>query len=364
MRHPLTSCGPSWITLGAVALLLLTGRGGPVRAQVLISPFGGGPNWDMRQGIFPADSMGVNVPDYGLGGGWGMGPGWGGGYGYGSYGLWPIGMGGMSLADQWLSRYQQAQMVNAQSNALNAQAAQESQAAGLLQQQATGNLAASYAGAKYGNGVPLSPGASTLTPVGTVPLAELLDADGRVIWPLSAPVDDKLASLRQQADALVTRVVRDYRPDGRVGVRAVVEARQALAAYAVPAAQELKQANPEGYQEFVNTVASLDGHLRTMARFASPGEPDRAPTTRTPRAPAGTDGPSANTRPANAPRTAGDVLRETLPPTPPRPTTTDPVKPAPADSPTTPPTPAPVAPSAPAPAPAGPAPAPAEPARP
>jgi hypothetical protein len=312
--------------LAGAALAALLGAGGAARAQVY-SGYNGSPLYapgvyGVNFGAVEFPTLGFPMSNYGYPGfgyatpGWGAGVGTGYGYGFGwgygyggfGYGGYPgYGFMGMSLADQWMLKYQQYALNASRYNLMNAEASTAYQAANLMHQQALQTMLQNYSGGKYAGGGASVPrtygdegGGDGRKPAGDIPFDQLVARDGQVLWPLGAPEDGDLGSRKQRATAAIQQLLKD-RGEGRdAPVRQVVRARRALSDYAVPAAREIKADHPDDYDDWVNYVSSLDRGLRTLAGLQGAGGRGGNATPRE---------TNIDIRPENQPKSAGDVLK-------------------------------------------------------
>jgi hypothetical protein len=256
--------------------------------------------------------------------------GWGWGYPYGAGWGWGVGY-GMSLP--LLNTYRmQAMALNASRyNLRNAEAATAYQAANLYHQQALNLMMDNYQRARLMALGDVAPGVKSYVraggegagpgraaAVGTAPargegpatggrtpatFQEMIARDGSVFWPLGAPTSGDLGAKQQAASRAIRDAMQDYRADGRVSVRRVADARRKLAAYAVPAANALRdEKDSKDVRGFSDYVQTLDAGLRSLA--AGPETGGRAA------GPAGVG--EQNFRPNVAPETAGEVVKEKI----------------------------------------------------
>ncbi|MBX6316146.1 MAG: hypothetical protein IRY99_25030, partial [Isosphaeraceae bacterium] len=123
-----------------------------------------------------------------------------------------------------------------------------------------------------------------------IPRDKLMDDQGNIHWPASAPATLERAAV----DQAVKAAVADAHERGRASVRDIVNARDKLEAYGHPTLAELRSKSPadaEGFRHFLN---SLDHVLSRM------GEPTAAAAAAT------------HIKPENAPKTAGQVFKDAL----------------------------------------------------
>jgi hypothetical protein len=126
-----------------------------------------------------------------------------------------------------------------------------------------------------------------------LPRDQVLDQDGNIQWPSNAPDDSKdLAQERAAADRAVQIAATEAAENGRAKVRDVVEARDKAEAYSRAAIDALQDKNPEAANEMALFAASLD---RALVKLSE--------------APA-TVAAVTHIRPDNAPKTAGEVVRD------------------------------------------------------
>jgi hypothetical protein len=133
-----------------------------------------------------------------------------------------------------------------------------------------------------------------------LPRDQLFDKDGNIRWPSSAPDSPlNLATSRRTADRAIKDVERGAGKNGRAPVRDVVLARDKLEDYGRPAMEKLRSAGDErGANELGRFLESLDRALVQLSE---------APRTT---AAAG----ATHINPDSAPKTAGEVLKNSLPP--------------------------------------------------
>lgn len=98
-------------------------------------------------------------------------------------------------------------------------------------------------------------------PHATIPRAELLSEDGKVLWPSAAPDDPA----RRSAEAAVQVVVQETRKYGHAGTRRVIDARNKLTAFAGKALPALKARNAADADALERFIVELQKTLATMA---------------------------------------------------------------------------------------------------
>jgi hypothetical protein len=280
---------------------LTTGGFGYVPGIFGVAPYGGfGFDGIGVAGDFSALGFGTDITGWGSG----YGTGWGFGYvnpyigygaGYGVYGESPY-----SLA---IGRAEQEAMNESRFNMMNAQAAMAYQAANLYQQEAINEAADRYRQAKV-----LQPRYQVETgttrfdrrhpTIQLIPREKLLDADGRVQWPASTPSGPNLSEARNAVDDAIVKVVQEVKERGHASVRNVVAARDALSNFARLALERLRSESPADAAGFQVFLQSLDHVLYTTAEN---------PATAAARTTGGT-----GLTPDNAPKTAGEVLKEAI----------------------------------------------------
>jgi len=239
-------------------------------------------------------------PAYGLGGYPFMGGYYPGYYGYGGY--FP---GGATPYDALLSRYQRGALLSSRYNLNNARASAAYSAANFYN-----DLAAATAMSSYKTSTGIKPyynintgshhmaGAirrhdAAAARAQMIPREQLVDDQGQVKWPPTAPNSPSdVGKARSDADAAVATVAGEFHKDGRAAVSDVIAAQDRVRDYASKAMDHLK-GQPAEASGLVTFLASLDYALTTM------GDGHRA------------TGPTA-VRPDNAPKSGGDVLKDTI----------------------------------------------------
>jgi len=226
-------------------------------------------------------------------------------YGYGDPFGYTI---GLSPYDQAMYKYQKYKLNASRYNLNNARATAAYSAANFYNDLAAATAAGSY---KTSTGIKpsysITTGNSRLTPAmrhqmavqaraQMIPKDKLIDSSGRVLWPSSAPMSPSyLAKARADVDSSVAKAAADHSKTGRATVRDVVDAQDKLRSYGTQALDHLKSDNPAEATGLASFLASLDYALTTMGDGARPVGGD-------------------HTRPDNAPKTGGDVLKESLTP--------------------------------------------------
>ena len=98
-----------------------------------------------------------------------------------------------------------------------------------------------------------------------VPRDQLLDKNGKILWPSSAPGDSLTAGTRRAAEDAVRGVVLAEKTHGNAPVRDVVDAKKKLAAFArqaLPIVSARARADSDGLERF---IVELEKTLQTMA---------------------------------------------------------------------------------------------------
>lgn len=207
------------------------------------------------------------------GGGWGLGyGGWGLGYGGLGYGYGGLGFGAITPYGGALLRQEQAMLAMGRYNLWNAEATQAYSSAQLYHQQALAAALANYKTAarmtdRYSpTKVQPSSAEAVVDPrAGKIVTREqLISPDGRVLWPASAPKDEKLDPLRAAFEDAAHEVMIQYRDHGRARVQSVAEAKARLLAYAQPALRVARrseaQKNSRQFWAFLDDLEQiLDG---------------------------------------------------------------------------------------------------------
>jgi hypothetical protein len=199
---------------------------------------------------------------------------WGYGYGgYGGYGGWGWGGGGMfgnmgmSLYDQSMVKEQYYMLNASRFNLQNAAAEQSYQSANLMQQQAINtaleNQRLGYQLAKETYDVEtkaasLAQAARDAAP--KVPIENLVNASGQVLWPDYAPSGGVQGERRDKADVAIRNVYESARTNGQAPVNQVVEANRRLHEYGEPALNLLNTRGDKraraGMVDFLNALES------------------------------------------------------------------------------------------------------------
>jgi len=213
---------------------------------------------------------------------------------------------GLSPYDQEMYKYQKYALNASRYNLNNARASAAYSAANFYN-----DLAAATASQYYKTTTGIKPyyslatGRSNLTPAmrhqmgvqaraEMIPRDKLIDENGRVLWPRSAPASPSdLAKARSETDAAVGTVAGEFSKDGRASVHDVVNAQEKLRDYGTKALDHLKSDNPAEANGLATFLTSLDYALTTMGNATRPVGPDR-------------------TTPDNAPKSGGSVLKDSL----------------------------------------------------
>ncbi|HWE38774.1 MAG TPA: hypothetical protein VG406_19655 [Isosphaeraceae bacterium] len=263
--------------------------------------FAGSPFANPNVTAIPYTTMGFGLPYMGYGYGYGFGPGYG--YGLGPFnGGYGYGYGAMSATNVDLA---------------NARAAQAYGSAALTEQQAVGTMLNNYRMLQAMS--PFQTYINTATAMPTrahyqrqrqaparapMPREKVIGDDGKVLWPKGTPRDADLDAQREAAEKAVAVVARQHRVDGQATVADTIDAERKVSTFGRAALAKLRESNAPNVADFEHFLRSLDHNVQGLA--------DAAP------APAAngngrpTPPPTGDTRPANNPKTAGDVLRDTV----------------------------------------------------
>ncbi len=317
----------------AVGMVLLAAIGSDTSAQVFTSgTYGGYPGYGVGYGNTGIGGIGgYGVGNYGsfgaVGyggpayGGYGIGNlGYGGYSGYGGFGYGigynGFGLGGLGYGNRGYGGYggygvtpysqvyagQQRAALNASRyNLQNAEAAEAYQAANLYRQKALDEAQERYQGAKvieprYSIGENQADEAQRGRSIALLPREKVMDREGKVLWPASTPSGQTLNEIRNQVDGAVQAAVQETQGNQRPSVRSIVAARDEVENFAVPALERLRSESPADAAGLEVFLQSLDHHL---ANLGTPGTPTVAPA-------------QADLTPDDAPKTGGDVLRESI----------------------------------------------------
>ena len=278
--------------------------------------YGGYGNYGGGYGNYGGGYGGFGYSGYGGYGGYGYGNAYGGGYGY-----------GITPYTAAIAEREQIQQSNARYNLLNAESVEAYQGANLMRAEAYDALTDAQVQRRkaMSNG---SDGSDA------IPIQELFSREGDVLWPLGAPTDGDLGAKKDAASEAVKKVVTEFLADREAPTREVINARQALSDYAVPAAKYFeKTEDKQDEKDWEKWVTTLDQGLRTMAGIErGPADEARPNPRRAENRPKAKDEPAPElARPAGQPKSAGDVLRDSL-----RSRSSEQTKPAPASTPTPP----------------------------
>jgi len=98
-----------------------------------------------------------------------------------------------------------------------------------------------------------------------VPRDQLLDKDGKILWPSAAPDDSTTAGTRRAAEDAVRAIVAAEKTSGSAPVRQVVDAKKKLSAFAreaLPVVIARHRADSDVLERF---IVELEKTLQTMA---------------------------------------------------------------------------------------------------
>jgi hypothetical protein len=104
-----------------------------------------------------------------------------------------------------------------------------------------------------------APGALRLLPPNDV-----IENDGTVVWPASAPSSRSLDRARSAAEEAIRIAVRDYVRYGKATIERVTDAKIRLAAYGIPVLAELKRSNLEDAERFLDHLKRLERVLNDL----------------------------------------------------------------------------------------------------
>jgi hypothetical protein len=144
------------------------------------------------------------------------------------------------------------------------------------------------------------------------PLAreKVIGDDGRILWPKGTPRGDaELDDQREAAEKAVAAVAREHRVDGQATVADTIDAERKVSAFGRAALAKLRASNAPNVAEFEHFLRSLDHNVQGLADVAPAANTN---TDADAKGKAKTPPPAGNTRPANTPKNAGDVLRDTV----------------------------------------------------
>lgn len=304
---PFNAMGPGYYGMGANFSPYYYGAFGYAGPDYFAGSAFGNPN--VTAIPYTTMGFGFGAPFYGFGPGsgftfspFGYGPGYGYGYGYGG----GDGYGGLSPANAALA---------------DARASQAYSSAALTEQQAISTMLNNYRMLQAMS--PFDTHINTTDAMPTrahyqrqrqaptrAPLAreKVLGDDGQVLWPKGTPRGADLDPKRRAAEDAVAAIARQHRVDGQATVADTIDAERKVSAFGRAALAKLRESNAPNVADFEHFLRSLDHNVQGLADAAPAANANAAGAT--PKA--ATPPPTGNTRPANTPKNAGDVLRDTV----------------------------------------------------
>ena len=97
-----------------------------------------------------------------------------------------------------------------------------------------------------------------------LPPNDVLENDGTVVWPASAPSSRSLDRSRSAAEEAIQIAVNEYIRYGRATFERVVEAKNRLAAYGMPALAQLKRSNPDEAEKLLDFLKRAEQVLNQL----------------------------------------------------------------------------------------------------
>ena len=94
-----------------------------------------------------------------------------------------------------------------------------------------------------------------------LPPNDVFENDGTVVWPASAPSSRSLDRSRSAAEEAIQIAVNEYIRYGRATFERVVEAKNRLAAYGLPALAKLKRSNRDKAENLLDFLKARSGCL-------------------------------------------------------------------------------------------------------
>jgi hypothetical protein len=101
-------------------------------------------------------------------------------------------------------------------------------------------------------------------PVRSVAQSELINSDGKVLWPHSAANNPRLTVARQQVDQAVSLVLREHATYGQATIRHVADARNKLTEFARQSVPSLKARDRDAATELERFIVELQKTLATL----------------------------------------------------------------------------------------------------
>jgi hypothetical protein len=97
-----------------------------------------------------------------------------------------------------------------------------------------------------------------------LPRSQVLNPDGKVLWPAKAPADGELGKSRAAADAAIAAAYKEYKADGKVSVHNLVEAKESLYSYGHPALDKAAGQSRQTAQKLHQFLFSLEHALNSL----------------------------------------------------------------------------------------------------
>jgi hypothetical protein len=94
---------------------------------------------------------------------------------------------------------------------------------------------------------------------------DVLEKDGQVKWPATAPSSNELDKARSGAESAIRVAVKEFETSGKASIASVAEAKSQLVIYGKPALEQLFRANREDAKKLLAFLASLEQELNSLA---------------------------------------------------------------------------------------------------
>jgi hypothetical protein len=98
-----------------------------------------------------------------------------------------------------------------------------------------------------------------------LPRNQVLNDDGQVLWPSSAPTSGAFGRSRAAAEAAILVAVREFQAGGKATIQSVAEAKSLLVAYGKPVLQETLQTSRTQARRLLAFFTSLEQVLNSLA---------------------------------------------------------------------------------------------------